>query len=467
MPLYDVLLGALRQWKRGNIDTSDLQHLLCFRHLSAERPELLPSAVASRLLSDMLARCEARSTEYAELLSLRFQQGQSVVAVGHRLNMSESNVHRKQREAVDLFVQLIEDEEELHRESRRKRFAERLPIPPEACLFGIDPVVDLLYSQISDINGPSLLSIEGIGGIGKTTMAAELMRRAIDNDRFDDYGWVSAQTKAWHPSARLAIPEKMAHSALDLLAALIVQLIGDEALPVPFTVETAESRLRVHLSSVPHLIVVDNLETMSDLDTLLPVIRNLADPTRFILTSRQSLQPIASVFPLRLQPLGERDSLALVRYWANRSNLSDIAAADDVKLRPIYETVGGNPLALRLVVGQAQYYDLYGVLDSLRTASGRTAEQIYTYIYRQAWENLDVDARKLLVATPLLPKEGGELSYLAEVSGLSAEAMHDALENLIKCSLVDHRRNGLGNSRYTIHSLTRTFLLEHEIRWLQ
>jgi hypothetical protein len=348
---------------------------------------------------------------------------------------------------------------------RRERFTERLPVPPEALLFGIDDLLDSLYFGLSDVNGPLLLSIEGMGGIGKTTAADALMRRAIEQDHFEDYGWASAQAKAWHPNARLDTPEGAAHTTLDLLEALIVQLMGSEALPAPFTIETATARLGTHLQGRPHLIVVDNLETMADLDILLPIIRSLADPTRFILTSRQSLQPIASVFPLRLQPLGEQDALALVRYWAERSNLSDIATADDAQLRAIYETVGGNPLALRLVVGQTQYYDLHRVLESLRTASGSAAEQIYTYIYRQAWENLGVNDQELLLTTPLLPKEGGELSYLAAVSGLDAGAVQDALENLIRCSLVDHRRNGLGESFYTIHSLTRTFLLEHKIGW--
>ncbi len=381
--------------------------------------------------------------------------------------MSESNVHRKQREAIELFVLLFKEEEERQRRRRRYRFVERLPIPPEASLFGMDEVLDHLYSKISDINGPLLLSIEGMGGIGKTTAADALMRRAIDRDRFEDYGWVSAQAKAWHPHARLGTAEGAAHSTLDLLEALIVQLIGSEALPSPFTIETGEARLARHLQGSSSLIVVDNLETMADLNRLLPIIRNLAGPTRFVLTSRQSLQPFANVFPLRLRPLGEQDSLSLVRYWAERSNLSDIATADDVHLRPIYETVGGNPLALRLVVGQAQYYDIDRVLESFRTGSGRAADQIYTYIYRQAWENLAANDRKLLLATPLLPKEGGELSYLAAVSKMNSGEFQDALENLIRCSLVDHRRNGLGDSRYTIHSLTRTFLMDDKIQWHQ
>ena len=70
--------------------------------------------------------------------------------------------------------------------------------------------------------------------------------------------------------------------------------------------------------------------------------------------------------------------------------MPDLVAASDETLHPIFETVGGNPLALRLVVGQTTVHALPDVLDALRLARGRTVEQLYTFIYRQAWENLDV-----------------------------------------------------------------------------
>jgi hypothetical protein len=378
--------------------------------------------------------------------------------------MSESNVNRRQRDAVAAMAALIEEEEQQLRQVQQRRFLARLPAPAENRLFGVEALLDRLFDRVVDPEGPLLLSLEGIGGIGKTTAADALMRRAIDQGRFSDYGWVSAQARVWHPEARLTTNEQATHTTLELLEALIVQLLGKDALPAPFTLETATARLADRLHETSHLIVVDNLETMADLETLLPLLQALAGPTRYILTSRQSLQPLTDVFPERIRPLAEGDALSLVRHWAGRSNLPHIAQVDDAAVRPIYETVGGNPLALRLVVGHAHYHDLHRVLASLRSATGESAEQTYSYIYRQAWDNLDVNDRTLLLAMPLLPKEGGDLAYVSTVCGLDEAKAHDALANLVKCSLVDHTRDGL-TGRYSIHSLTRTFLLEQEIRW--
>lgn len=465
MSLHHVIQTALRQWNRGSIETQELERLLCYRSIRDGEANLSARAAADRLLTNTLARLADRNSECAEIVSLRYQQGLGVNAVGRRLDMSESHVHRKQREAVDLFVRLIADEEECLHGRRCGRLARRLPVPAGNRLFGVEDVIERLYAELLQPEAPALVSIEGIGGIGKTAVADALMRRAIDEGVFEDFAWVSVQENAWHPDIRLRSAGQAPLSTADLLETLIVQLMGEDALPVPFTVETASQTLDRRVRSTPHLIAVDNLETMPDLGTLLPLLQELAGPTRFILTSRHRLHPQADVFPMQLSPLSQQDSIALVHYWADQTNLPEIAAASPEALNPIYETVGGNPLALRLVVGQIQYHNLFQVLESLRSARGRTVEHIYSHVYRHAWEDLNSAERSALSAMLLLPPEGGELEYLAILSGMGEDILLDALENLVACSLVEHQRHGLEQSRYSIHGLTRTFLREQGVRW--
>ena len=76
----------------------------------------------------------------------------------------------------------------------------------------------------------------------------------------------------------------------------------------------------------------------------------------------------------------------------------------------------GNPLALRLVVGQTHVYALDQVLANLRAAQGQRAEQLYQYIYWQAWHNLEPTAQQTLLLMPLVTESGGDLAYLAEMA---------------------------------------------------
>ncbi|MCB0228855.1 MAG: hypothetical protein KDG58_13280, partial [Anaerolineae bacterium] len=181
-------------------------------------------------------------------------------------------------------------------------------------------------------------------------------------------------------------------------------------------------------------------------------------------TSRHSLFGEAGVFHMRVPELGEPDALSLVRLEAEQRNLPELVAASDAELRPIYRTVGGNPLALRLVVGQSHVHSLASVLADLQAARGTPVETLYTFIYRWAWDNLSEAPRRALLAMPLVTERGGSLDFVAQLSGLDPGALSDALAELVTLSLVDSRGSAL-DRRYTIHNLTRTFLLEQVIRW--
>ncbi len=103
--------------------------------------------------------------------------------------------------------------------------------------------------------------------------------------------------------------------------------------------------------------------------------------------------------------LQEADALAMLRHEARLRNLSALAQAEDDQLRPIYRTVGGNPLALRLVLGQTLVHGLADILDDLTAAHGEAAESLYTYIYRRAWNNLgETERRTLLPCCPWYTK---------------------------------------------------------------
>lgn len=73
--------------------------------------------------------------------------------------------------------------------------------------------------------------------------------------------------------------------------------------------------------------------------------------------------------------------------------------------------------------------------------------------------------RQALLALPMTHEEGGTLAYLAAVSRLGQDALSTALDRLVALNLVDCRRVGLSETRYTIHNLTRTFLHRQIAHW--
>jgi len=210
------------------------------------------------------------------------------------------------------------------------------------------------------------------------------------------------------------------------------------------------------LKSRPYLIVVDNLETAVDYEAIADQLWGLANPTKFLLTSRHRLSGYEHVHAIPLDELEAQDALAFIRYEGQERGIADIVRAEDATLLRIYEVTGGNPLAIKLVLGQTVSLTLDRVLANLRQAK-RGHDQFYLFIYWNSWNLLSDEARLLLLHMPLLPARGGTWEDLAAASGLEDEALERAIKELVDTSLLT--AGGLEEKVYTIHRLTHHFVL--------
>jgi DNA-binding transcriptional ArsR family regulator len=258
--------------------------------------------------------------------------------------------------------------------------------------------------------------------------------------------------------------EQPALSSQALIEKLATQLMGNVLISTSYSLERATKALQVRLKEHPHLIIIDNLETVLDVQALLPTLRRFAAPTKILFTTRKSLFAEAGIYRYVAEELSEANALQLVREGARLGNLMELAQASDEDLKPIYETVGGNPLALWLIVGQTHVHSLDLILTNLVQARGQTVKELYTYIYRQAWDSLDEVTRRLFLVMPLIPAIGGDFQHLQMTSGLTGGQISYALKLLVNRNLVDVRGD-FKKRRYTIHNLTRTFLHERIVNW--
>jgi hypothetical protein len=214
----------------------------------------------------------------------------------------------------------------------------------------------------------------------------------------------------------------------------------------------------------PYLIVIDNLETAADYKALVPELMGLVNPTKFLLTSRHSLHDFPGVYCLTLDELSQADSLALLRHEARQRGLLDAASAPEATLHQVHEVAGGNPLALKLLIGQMHTLSLSRVVNDLREARGRKVEDLYRFIYWRSWQLLDDQARRVLAVMPLVAENGGGLAQIAALSELDEEQLAASLSQLVTLCLVDVMGR-VEERRYGIHRLTETFLLNEVLKW--
>ncbi|MBX3011636.1 MAG: hypothetical protein KF832_09005 [Caldilineaceae bacterium] len=466
IPTEETVHQALALWHQSDTHGTPFNDLLIWQQLMPTYDGNLRRTTNQLLLAALVPLAQ-EDLDYQKILELRFFQEEPGHRIANILHVAEGTVWRKQREAISRLTAILQAQEQQARQQRQARFAARLETPTYSQLIGVEAHLANLAAQLNQAGPPWLVGIEGMGGIGKTALADALTRHLMGSYQWQDFAWVTARQQIFNGGGAIKPIAKPALTTEMLIEALVKQLLSAEigAAVLPF--EQKRTMLQERLRAHPHLIVIDNLETLLDIESLLSTLRELVNPTKILLTSRFSRFHETDIFHFVLPELNEADALTLVRQEAQVRNLPALAAAPTNELQAIYATVGGNPLAIRLVVGQTHIHPLTRVLNNLQAAQGYRVEQLYRYIYRQAWENLDNLAQQTLLLMPLVTEAGGDLDYLvpmAEAAGLSAIVVSDALERLVALNLVDNH-GGLQERRYTIHALTRTFLQEQILKW--
>jgi hypothetical protein len=455
---------ALQVWHQEADLADPLAHLMVVRQRQTSLGGSLHRAT-NQTLMDAIDALAVEHQADAALLRARFVEGKKVTVVAIERNIAESTLHKAQRRAVERLAGVLWQMEERASARQRSILEQRLPPATYTELFGLDAILVELSEVLLAPRAPWLVSVEGLGGSGKTALAHELIEQlARRGGRYLDFGWVSAQQQTLHPGGSIRVLAEPALTADALITALASQLLEGTDIPVPLANERALAALEARLRETPHLIVVDNLETVTDVETLLPALARLAGPSKFLLTSREAFAGQVEIYHFPVPELTARDAVALVRAEARLRNLRHVAEACDNDLYPLFEAVGGNPLALRLVTGQLHLLTLAQVTENLREARGKRAEELYRFIYWDAWQRLPEEARDVLLLMPLFAGDGADLAAISRVSDLPHDPLVQALEHLVQLSLVNVAGD-LFRRRYSIHRLTETFLLREVIKW--
>jgi hypothetical protein len=222
----------------------------------------------------------------------------------------------------------------------------------------------------------------------------------------------------------------------------------------PFDLDVKRARVRELLRNESYLIVLDNIEVVPDCGNLPDWFWTMTNPSKLLLTSRHWLESDVGAAMIPVEQLSELDSLALVRHEAGLRGLAEVVAAGDDALQWITAVTGGNPLAIRLVVGQLVSLPLDRVLTQLETAQPDT-DSFYQYLYGISWDLVSGPAQHLLLEMVQLPANGGSWEDLAGLTGLSGNDLASALQELVTHSLV--QVSGFEEKTYCLHPLTYHF----------
>ncbi len=226
-----------------------------------------------------------------------------------------------------------------------------LPRPDYGRFVGRESELAWLRQRLSATDRAWQIAINGIGGVGKSTLALTIAHEyrekyasLLEEERFAAIIWISAKEDVLTVDGpeKAVLPELVLRTLEDIYTAIARVLEREDITSVVpeqqgYIVDKALREQRT-------LLIMDNLESVKD-ERIKPFLRNLPFPTKAIITSREWLD-VADVLHLKGLSAEEADRL-----------ISDEAGARQVNLtaaqrQQVYELTSGIPLPIKLAVAR-------------------------------------------------------------------------------------------------------------------
>jgi hypothetical protein len=299
-----------------------------------------------------------------------------------------------------------------------------------------------------------IVTIDGIGGVGKSALALELAYRYRDEydalppaERFDAIVWVSAKRTLL--TARGIQQRRQHFGTLDDLFRELALVLDRPDIGRAGDNERRSVVERI-LAEQRTLLLIDNLETVDD-EELLTFLRELPDPTKALVTTRHRID---IAYALRLEGMPEADARILMAGEAEARGV----ALDAALFGEFFRRTGGVPLAIIWSVGLMSLgHSPEVVLRKL----GQGQSDIARFCFAESVGAIrGGDAHRLLLALALFERSVSR-EMLGTVAGLGEDVVgrDDGLATLLQLSLVNQK-----GDRFKLLPLTHAYAREELVQ---
>ncbi|MGH3678831.1 MAG: BTAD domain-containing putative transcriptional regulator [Natronosporangium sp.] len=298
----------------------------------------------------------------------------------------------------------------------------------------------LKAAGVGDSYVSPVLAIDGMPGVGKTTLAV----RAAHLLRPD------------FPDGQLFV-DRHGHShepPLDSSAALST-LLGQLGVPagrIPTYPNERVARWRTELGARRVVLVLDNASSGAQVAPLLPT----SGGCLALVTSRRRLVDLDGAHPCSVEILTPEEAITLLERIAGSRIRAKPAEAAEVAKR-----CGYLPLALRLAATRLAHrpkWQVRELADRLADPEApftelRSGDRSLASAFSLSYQQVSMDAQRTLRMVSLHPADTFDTHAAAAVTGSSLGIAQRVLDELVDAHLVEEPRE----ARYRLHDLVRTF----------
>lgn len=315
-------------------------------------------------------------------------------------------------------------------------------------LFGREHDLDTVTTMLRSAEC-RLVTLAGSGGIGKTSLAQQIVRQLKPD--FDDHAYIISLESITEPQQ---------------IAAAVLEQLG---LRSHGSSDPAEQLIRF-LKSNQLLLVLDNFEHLLEGTTVITNILEQTNQTKLLITSREVLNlqqewvwPVRGIaYPDEAQT-GAMDYAAIRMFEAQARRIKpDFSLQQELPaVVQICALVEGSPLALELASAWLKSLTCHDILEELRRDIDILSTQMRDMpaqhrsiraVFDHSWSLLTTDEQRVLTRLSLFRG-----SFTREAASAVARASLRMLTALIDKSLLYHQPDG----RYRFHELFRQYAHGH------
>ena len=311
----------------------------------------------------------------------------------------------------------------------------------------ITRLLELLYPDCAT----SQISVQGMGGIGKTALVLEAAyrcleascgdRTSVEAPRFQAIIFTSAQQQHLTSMGIWQRRRAQQRTQRDIFRAIARTLNRPDITLLPLDAQW--EGIQECLARQRTLLIVDNLETLDDREDVLPILSDLPPTVKVVVTTREHVPFI----PIRLECLPKQEALHLIARQLEEKQVQ----LNNEQSQQLYQKTCGVPAAIVYTIGQlVAGYLLEDVLWKLT----QSTSDISHYCFSNSIEPLlGQPPHQLLMALAMFPRpvKREAIAYVASVE--ERGAIVEGFARLMQLSLVNEQLE-----KYTMLPLTRSYV---------
>jgi LuxR family glucitol operon transcriptional activator len=334
----------------------------------------------------------------------------------------------------------------LAKDNKFKSIYHNLPARDCNAFVGRDAEIENLQRLLSFENPTPRISLEGLGGVGKTTLILDVAYRYLLEAKYLDYPFeaiVFTSAKPQHFTSKGILPRLLRERTLqDILRAIARTIKCPDTATTNFR-ETYE-QVYHRLADMPTLLIIDNLDALEEEQEVLGFLYELPPTVKVVITSRETT-PFTRI---RLNPLTPTEGLKLIQNQATEKNVE--LSLD--KSRQLYQTTGGIPAAIVYAISQLAFGYRFADVSPIIIQHQGDFSRFY---FENSMQPLKGDSSHfILMALALFPKPAS-FEAICNIAGVKDNSTAvDAFAKLQQLSLINCQQG-----RYTMLPLTREYAL--------